>query len=111
MIQRLTALAIVLALGAAAFAASENAAHGQGIEQPPPRPTATGVWLATKTCHDVFDAKVAQHMPDRSPGDIRNIVIAGQPYALAASRDPNVVWAFPANLALGVVKVSRTCFE
>jgi hypothetical protein len=82
-----------------------------GIEQPPKITAATPVLVATQTCHDLFDAAIAQRMADREPGEIRNLVVAGQSYRVAPGRTKGQVWAFPLNPALGVIRASEACFR
>lgn len=96
MIDLLLALALVIATS---------------IEAPPPRSTATVKKVATKTCLDQFDALAAQHSTDRNPGEIRAIVNEGEAYAVAPSRNPGWLWAFPSSPALGTIKVSASCFD
>lgn len=81
------------------------------IEQPPKLTPETPVMVATKTCHDLFDAAIAQRKADRQPGEIRNMVVAGQRYGVVPTRIPGAVWAIPLNRALGTVKAAASCFK
>lgn len=81
-----------------------------GIEAPPKLTADAPTLVATKMCHNLFDAAIAQRLPDRNPGDIRSMVEAGQAYRVMPGRKEGEVWAFPMSRALGVVQVSATCF-
>lgn len=81
------------------------------IEQPPRRSPDMPVKVATKTCRDLFDAAIAQRMADKSPGESRNMVVAGETYLVSPTKVPGAVWAIPTNLALGTIKAAASCFE
>lgn len=83
-----------------------------GIEQAPTKITAdTPIMVATKTCHDLFDAAIAQRMADKNPGEIRNMVVEGERYGVVETRIPGAVWAIPLNPALGTIKAAASCFN